>query len=1049
MTSPWPSEGGADRSHHGVESIAPRSHHRRQSSGGSSSCGSMGGTTGGSAFSRTQPFQSSAAPPTTPPSTGAHISKPYKRNAASNSNVASSTSASPPTSKEPTSSTTTTGAQSAKSLSTKKSIVPRAPFPARAPPPPRSVAQLEEAMKDLKVYDSCLFWGKTGAVNLKPEGNSWDDDMVIQSKDPAWVRNYVQPPIPTNQELLILPPVAKIEKSIEVFYKNSHLYPPFITPLIIERAKQTRSNQVSRILLNTIAGIAIRIDPDIENTGSSSAATASRSGTNNVSGGNGNGEKKGSSHDNNRAQYMRYFNRAYGLVCHLEDIRSTYSTAYLQATLLLCYVYPKPQLRVELLKLMTEAAFLGLHVDCSRWMPRAIVIQNRNWLFWVCYVFDSVHHVVRGQLTQMDDTYLEAPFPALTEMDDDDGLWTRWFMLKEVNLWRIGRKIHSFFQAGLKKMDRLIEAIEAGQVYETLQGSGVGAILSDVQEVLTSEYSEAELVLSLKMWSDDLPARLSPQYENLDLLDPRVNGRAMGIQAIYSMLRILLLYPNMLAIGTDLLSASLPPQATQPNDESSPVNPYHQQLAQQQHYMRRQDFLDKIMQCVQEADRMVMLAGLILERYPERARMSCLGAALDWCLRIYHKVIMERGPRSAKQSSRSNTSTLSAESQQQSSQSSQAASDMPDGTVFSPRLKARCRSQVAKVAKWLQAFENLGYRHYFSWLTVELEALEEHQRAIQQRMMQRCLESGPLVAPLLSPMQLQPQQQPSFANPSQAPLQQPMISSSCSSMLAGTGIPSASSEYGTGLSGSSIEGSGGEMLMNVGNGYEGATDNGMMAAMMVNRRQQGQTTLSHGGGVVRPKMHNLASIIRKRQQMGIYARAGIQPNGGNYVPALDLGNTNPMVSNSALGSMANSTGSYVGVYANAYIHVVSIHVNAYVDANVDAHVNDYVDSHVNFHVELECDGYAPAINHHGVLTSSAVVTSAVPSIVPTSLVDIKSSMTYASGVKMVGSGHLAGDTSFHPTAVTMLPSAASALSAGTPTSSSMSTTSSPSPLASS
>lgn len=89
----------------------------------------------------------------------------------------------------------------------------------RALPPYRGVSQLEEAMNDLKLYDSCLFWGKTGSVNLKPEGNSWDDDMVIQSKDPAWVRNYVEPATPTNQELLILPSVAKIERSIEVYFQ--------------------------------------------------------------------------------------------------------------------------------------------------------------------------------------------------------------------------------------------------------------------------------------------------------------------------------------------------------------------------------------------------------------------------------------------------------------------------------------------------------------------------------------------------------------------------------------------------------------------------------------------------------------------------------------------------------------------------------------------------------------------------------------------------------------------------------------------------------------
>lgn len=103
----------------------------------------------------------------------------------------------------------------------RKTGITRAPFPARAPPPPRSVTQLEEDMMDLKLYDACLFWAKTGAVNLKPEGNSWDDDMVIQSKDPAWVRNAVDPPNPSNQELLILPSVAKIERSIEVFFEVS------------------------------------------------------------------------------------------------------------------------------------------------------------------------------------------------------------------------------------------------------------------------------------------------------------------------------------------------------------------------------------------------------------------------------------------------------------------------------------------------------------------------------------------------------------------------------------------------------------------------------------------------------------------------------------------------------------------------------------------------------------------------------------------------------------------------------------------------------------
>ncbi|KAG0034642.1 hypothetical protein BGZ82_005658 [Podila clonocystis] len=662
-------------------------------------------------------------------------------------------------------------------------------------------------MNDLKVYDSCLFWSKAGAVNIKPEGNSWDDDMTIQSKDPAWVRNSVQPPIPTNQELLILPPVAKIERSIEVFYENSHLYPPFITKLIVERAKKTRSNQVSRILLNTIAGIAIRIDPDIENQHSS-------------------GPSKPAGSAQHKQQYMRYFQRAYGLLAHLEDIRSTYSTTYLQATLLLCYVYPKPQLRVELLKLMTEAAFLGLHIDPSRWMPKPIVIQNRCWLFWACYMFDSIHHVIRGQLTQMDDHYLDAPFPALTELDHDDGLWTRWFMLKEINLWRIGRKVYSFFQAGLKRMDRTIEANSNNFGSENQDGSS-----RSIEDILESEYSEAELVVSLKMWQDDLPPHLQAQLQDMDRVDPRVNGRAVGLQAIFSMLRILLLYPNMLAIGTKLLDSSLPK-----NNEHQ--HQYQQQVQQQQHHLCRQDYLDKIMQCVQEADRLIHLAGIILDRYPERARMTCLGAALDWCLRIYYKVIMEKKTPEPKET----------DSEKEVSGDPGVPLGVSSGPVFSSRLKSRCRVQVILVAKLLKRFQSLDHKYFFSWLTIELESLEEYQQAAQERMILKVVEE----------MEKSIQDQGYLASSSHGESQ--------SQQLIQT--PPINNLHHQAQSSSSTMGSSSSLFSQDG-GHLGMFSSPISTDIMSSSTSfdsLDQLQQHH-----RPKMHDLQAIIQKRQLQGIYA----------------------------------------------------------------------------------------------------------------------------------------------------------------------------------
>lgn len=67
-----------------------------------------------------------------------------------------------------------------------------------------------------------------------------------------------------------------------------------MTRLVVERAKQTRSNQTSRMLLNVIAGIALRLDPEIENMGIPVARK-----TDPVA---------------NKAQCTRYFRRAFGML---------------------------------------------------------------------------------------------------------------------------------------------------------------------------------------------------------------------------------------------------------------------------------------------------------------------------------------------------------------------------------------------------------------------------------------------------------------------------------------------------------------------------------------------------------------------------------------------------------------------------------------------------------------------------------------------------------------------------------------------------------------
>ncbi|KAF9339790.1 hypothetical protein BGZ91_004688 [Linnemannia elongata] len=673
----------------------------------------------------------------------------------------------------------------------------------RALPPYRGVSQLEEAMNDLKLYDSCLFWGKTGSVNLKPEGNSWDDDMVIQSKDPAWVRNYIEPATPTNQELLILPSVAKIERSIEVYFQNAHLFPPFMTRLVVERAKQTRSNQTSRMLLNVIAGIALRLDPEIENMGIPVARK-----TDPVA---------------NKAQCTRYFRRAFGLMSYLDDIRSTYSTVYLQAALLLCYVYPKALLRAELLKLVSECAFLGLHVDASRWMPKPIVLQARYWLFWGMYMFDTVQTVVRGHLSQLDDDFLETPFPALTELDTDDGLWTRWFMLKEIHLWRVGRKIHAFFQSGLKKMDQLIAT--AGTETDT---DGKAIVFSPTfQDVLVNEFSEAELLLSLKMWKDELPMRLRPQLNNMDYVEPRVNGRALGLQLVYSMLNVLLLYPNMLAVGTHLLQ---PVSVVKEGTASTQDTQLQQTIQQQrQRYKRRQDLLDKTIQCAQEADRIVHYAEILLHRYPERAHMSCTGAALGWCLRIYHKIIVEK--------------KVATPSEDMRHQNDKAKDSAP---VFSARLKGQCAVQVARVAKLLHRFDNLEHKYFYSYLTVELDSLQEHQHAIQQKLIDECL--GAQTALNLS-SELSTSSDAAAAAQNLAMNQERLLSATGTRADAYAAAPSVE------------------------------------PALLQQQQQQIQQLYQQRSG--NPKSHDLPTIIRKRQQMRATAGSSVQqpqqqPNSGNY-----------------------------------------------------------------------------------------------------------------------------------------------------------------------
>lgn len=420
--------------------------------------------------------------------------------------------------------------------------------------------------------------------------------------------------------------------------------------------------------------------------------------------------------------------------------------------------------------------------------------------------------------------------------------------MKEVDLWRIGRKVHSFFQAGLKRMDQLIESVgqEAAldntvldtttttgtSVQGTSQATDSAPYLKNPHDIFNgSEYSEAELVLALKFWIDELPAPLAAQLDPrvMDGLDSRVNGRAVGLQLLYSMFRVMLLYPNVLAIGTGLLAMSVPASSQVQAQAQAQTQQIRQQIQQQQHSHRRHGLLEKITQCVQEANRIVLLAGIILDRYPERAKTSCLGVALDWCLRIYHKVVIEK--RVARAGEPDTTTTTAS--------TSTGEDNVRHGVAFSPRFKHRCRMQVTKVEALLKRYQGLDHQKYFySWLTTELDPLEERRRAAQQRMIQQCCE-GLAVDGLTAGMQTT----------------------------------------------QSIDASSGTV----------SSDASMAVTGGVSMTPQQQQDLLDG----RPKMHDLQAIIRKRQQMGIYDQSGIRPNGGNLPwaqPSLSTGNMSTTVS---------------------------------------------------------------------------------------------------------------------------------------------------------
>ncbi|KAF9978041.1 hypothetical protein BGZ73_003968 [Actinomortierella ambigua] len=303
----------------------------------------------------------------------------------------------------------------------------------------------EQLQKESCLHDLGLYWPGTGAQNLRPDGNSWDPQLEVVSWEQAREQDR-QTIIPTHEhELLKLPYPNEVDRLIHVYYENEHMLPPILHRVMIEKARRTLNLMYSRLLLNTLFGIAGKFDAiRKEREGTNTNATVASS------------MAVGLKHDG----FTQYFNRAHGLLRLMESTYMVYSTRLVQIKILLYFSFPNATMSDVIPTIDRDIIFLGMHEDCSKWIAHPMVRSYRLWTFWVGFLMDSVQMVMKGNLSSIGDVFIKTELPTVTDLDHDDYFWTRRFVVHEVKLWRIGRQCYEVFEKSLDELEVLASAIE-------------------------------------------------------------------------------------------------------------------------------------------------------------------------------------------------------------------------------------------------------------------------------------------------------------------------------------------------------------------------------------------------------------------------------------------------------------------------------------------------------------------------------------------------------------------------------------------------------------
>ncbi|KAG0239456.1 hypothetical protein BGW41_007638 [Actinomortierella wolfii] len=809
--------------------------------------------------------------------------------------------------------------------------------------PSSAAAQLksEQLLKDIFLHDIGLYWPGTGAQNLRPDGNSWDPQLVVVSWEQSREQDRLTI-IPTHEsELLKLPFPNEVDRLINIYYENEHLLPPIIPRVMIEKARKTLNHMYSRLLLNTIFGIAGKFD----------ALRKEREGT--LAPGSTSSLAEGYKNDG----FTQYFNRAYGLLCLYERTYMVYSVRLVQAKMMLLFSYPIQTMSDIIPSLDRDTLFLGLHADLSKWISRPLLRTYRLWTFWICFLLDSVQNVMKGNLSSIDELFIKTELPVLTDLDHDDYHWTRRFLVNEIKLWRIGRQCYEHFEGSMDALELLCSAIEderdlnmvdlvsekndtssplssqdgqpmgkaaddrmsvtpdASNHSATTASTASGTSTMDEQpgvrsrdtspfypkssttaengyttrrsaaaitadkdrywrSVLDREANEIRLTMLFQKWRDELPSQLWADLEAEEIVGKKsasstipplsskapaasststssptpmeetfnqsfmqamsadnqeqslssltsslsmtmntnhegemckaarrsVNGRAIALEVVLSVLKILTWYHYIYAIGPALddliqrVAKEDSEQQRQRQERSDKDGPCLSGRGSGDNNDARGStsgagssrrilelYQSRIQQTVQEADRIVELGGILLQHYPERTALCCLGKALDWALRVYHRVGLygveplvsttpdvtivrpsdtyttnvnttvemtrlptpqhQQGMEVDEQRQQGHGIEISAKAEGQPMRPSTRPSTQSSASlmvarrqVLSAELRAHCRAQALRTRPLLKQQLTVGHQYYWSWMLAEHESLVQERVEDQEAM---------------------------------------------------------------------------------------------------------------------------------------------------------------------------------------------------------------------------------------------------------------------------------------------------------------------------